>query len=456
MFKFLLMTKIFFFTLIPWITFCQVKLPVAPQTAQFTNYSHLNYSNPNSQIVVPNSTQYLNTFKERQLQQDQQIMREIEQLENQKLEESNQIRKDIDQYSSKNVDINYNLPSFSNIIGTEHYRNLFDKMLTLNVESYSVKDLNFEIENAFFENQGDKNQFDQIIKNSGDYILAIMKELKYDLNSNTAKNYMLFQFFAETLQLKSNGKKHFPFKYDFDDYIGVKDYSKMFVSKLLATKTGQCHSMPLLYLILAEQIGAEAFLSFSPSHSFIKFRDEKDKWYNVELTNGMFTANSFIVNSGYIKAEALQNQIYMKSLSKQELLSQFYVDLADGYIHKFGYDEFVEKVVDKALELYPNNIHAQMIKANYKAKQFENVAKQLRINPRDNKELQRIKDYPKVIALLQEANSESKKVEELGYTEMPAEAYQEWLNSLKQAKYKQENETYKEQFKLKTKTNFKG
>lgn len=450
------MAKRFFFLLIPLITFSQVKLPVAPQTAQIPNYSLLNYSNTNNQIVVPNSTQYLDVDIQRQLQQHQQIIQEVEQFEKQKQEALNQIKNDINQLSSKNDGIDYNLPSLSNLIGTEHYRNLFNKMLTLNVENYSVKDLNFEIENAFFENQQDKNQFDQIIKNSGDFILSKMKELKYDANNNVAKNYMLFQFFSETLQLKSTGTKHLPFKYDFDDYMGTKDYSKMFVSKLLATKTGQCHSMPLLYLILAEQIEAEAFLSFSPSHSFIKFRDENNKWYNIELTNGMFTASSFMINSGYIKAEALQNQIYLKSLSKQELLSQFYVDLASGYIHKFGYDEFVEKVVDKALQLYPNNVHAQMLKANYKAKLFENVVQQLGINPRDNKELQKIKDYPKVIALLQEANSESKKVEELGYTEMPAEAYQEWLNSLTEAKQKQDNETFKEKFKLKTTTKFKG
>ena len=38
-----------------------------------------------------------------------------------------------------------------------------------------------------------------------------------------------------------------------------------------------------------------------------------------------------------------QNHIYLQNLSKQELLSEFYVDLANGYIHKFGYDEFIEK-----------------------------------------------------------------------------------------------------------------
>jgi hypothetical protein len=139
---------------------------------------------------------------------------------------------------------------------------------------------------------------------------------------------MLFQFFSE--ELKLGNQKHLPFKYDFQDYMGINDYSKMFVTKLIHSGSGQCHSMPLLYLILAEEIGAEAFLSFSPNHSYIKFQDDKNKWFNIELTNGMLTASSFMLNSGFIKAEAMQSEIYMQNLSKQELLSQLYVDLASG------------------------------------------------------------------------------------------------------------------------------
>ena len=60
-----------------------------------------------------------------------------------------------------------------------------------------------------------------------------MDELGYDKESNLAKNFMLFQFFSDTLEIKSKDLKHLPFKYDFDDYMGIKDWSKMFVSKLL-------------------------------------------------------------------------------------------------------------------------------------------------------------------------------------------------------------------------------
>lgn len=443
--------KNIFLLLLPLITIGQIKFPAAPQPTQFQNYQNQNYNKPYSPTQLPQTQLPQNPLQQffpeetnRLQRQNQQIIQEVQQIEIQREQQLREIYADINQLKS---DITYNLPSFSNVKGTEYYRNVYEKMLTLEVNNYSVKDINFDIENAYFENKRDREEFDKTIKNSGDYILAKMKELKYSPENNVAKNYMLYQFFSENLNLKANGLKHTPFKYDFDDYMGNKDWTKMFVSKLLQTKTGQCHSMPLLYLILAEQIQAEAFLSFSPNHSFIKFRDRNNKWYNVELTNGMFTASSFMINSGYIKAEALQNHIYLQNLSKQELLSAFYIDLANGYVHKFGYDDFVEKVADKALELYPNNINAQMIKTNYCANRFEYVTQQLGINPRDNQQLQRIKNYPDAIALLQEVNLESKKIDQLGHTDMPAEAYESWLGLLKEAKQKQENETLNAQFK---------
>ena len=431
--------------LLPIFTFAQVNLPTVPQPTQMPNYSNQNYSNPNNRNIVPNpSTQYFDLDKQRQQKQHNEIMREVEQNEKLRIETLNQVQQDINEFNYSNQ---FNLPSLANKTGTEYYRNVYDKMLNLNIENYSIKNVNFEIENAYLENKEDKAEFDKIIKQSGEFIIAKMKELNYDTNDNFAKNYMLFQFFSETLQLKSNGIKHLPIKYDFDDFWGKKDWSKMFVTKLLRTRTGQCHSMPLLYLTLAEEIGAEAYLSLSPNHSYIKFQDENEKWYNLELTNGMLTVSSFIFNSGFIRAEAMQNKIYMQNLSKQELLSQFYVDLASGYLHKFGYDDFVEKVANKALELSPKSINANMIKANYNNERLIHALTLLKINPESKEDLERIGNYPEVVELFKTRNKQYQVINDLGFQEMSIEAYENWLGSLKETKNKEENVKLKKQAK---------
>ena len=377
-------------------------------------------------------------------QQQQDILNEVEQHERLREQTMQDVRSDIEELRPT---VQYELPSLSKKPGTEYYRDAFDKMALIDTENYSVKDINFQIENAYFANKLDKAEFDEVVRQTGIFLKAKMKELKYDANSNLAKNYILFQFFSEKMVLKLTGKKHESLKYDFDDYMGAKDWSKMFVSKLIRTGTGQCRSMPMLYLILAEEIGAEAYLSLSPNHSYIKFQDEKKKWFNLELTNGMFTTNSFILNSGFIKAEAMQSQIYMQPLTKKQLLSQFYTDLAAGYYHKYGFDLFVEKAINKALELYPKNINANMIKANYNTAKFENVMKQLKIHPTDKEQLQRIRNYPQAVALLQETNGQYQAIDDLGFDFMPADAYEKWLGSLKKEEQKQEGEKIDKQFK---------
>ena len=428
--------KYYYFILLPFVSFGQVNFPTAPSvptpaTPNIIVQNNVNQNrNPQPNSVPQNyNPQYL-----KQMQTFEQDRQRIEQEEKIKKETNTDI-------VNEGFNIKYSLPSLSNLDGTKAYYDAFDKMITLDENNYSVKDINFLIENAYFNNTQSKDKFDKFVKVAGDFLRAKMKELNYDSNNNSAKNYILFKFFSETLALKnSQVNRHLPFKYDFNDFRGAKDWSKMFVSKLIDTHSGQCHSMPLLYLILAEELNAEAYLSFSPNHTYIKFKDSKNKWYNVELTNGMLTADSFVLNNGYIKAEALQNKIYMQNLSEKELLSEFYVDLANGYIHKFGYDGFVEKVINKALELYPNNISAQMIKANYNTERFQYVMNQLGIDPSDKKQLQRIKEYPKVIELLNQTNTQYNDIDNLGFTQMPEEEYKQWLNSLKDAKKKQDNE----------------
>ncbi len=416
----------------------------APQPTQMQHYGTPNFGTPTiMQPPNPMDMFYGKDDQQRINQQNNQIIREIQQYEKQKAETLKEIYKEA---NTNNDGINYNLPSFSNRTGTVYYRDVFNKMLVLNDTNYSVKDVNFDIENAYFENKLNKAEFDKYITQTAEFLLAKMKELNYD-NSNSAKNLILFKYFSEVMSVKGFKDKHFPIKYDFDDYWGAKNWDKMFVTKLLRTNSGQCHSMPLLYLTLAEQIGAVAYLSLSPNHSYIKFQDEKEKWYNLELTNGMFTVSSFILNNGFIRAEAIQNKIYMQNLSKKELLSQFYTDLASGYIHKFGYDEFVYKIIQKALQLYPNSINAQMHLSIYQQEKFRFVTKQLNINPENKKQLQQIKYYPKAVQLLNQVNLQFDKIDDLGFQFMPLDAYEKWLGSLKQIKNKQESQIAADQIK---------
>ena len=90
--------KILIYLLLPIFTFSQMNLPTVPQSAQMPNYSNQNYSNPNNRNIVPNpSAQYFNLDKQRQLKQNEQIMREVEQNEKLQAETLNQIKQGLPQ-----------------------------------------------------------------------------------------------------------------------------------------------------------------------------------------------------------------------------------------------------------------------------------------------------------------------------------------------------------------------
>jgi hypothetical protein len=143
--------------------------------------------------------------------------------------------------------IHFNIPSFSSIYPeTKNYYSAYDELLNMaNGKSpINIGKAAFLVENAYDENKGSYEEFDKTLNQIVAFCKQYMIHNGYDTTSNLAKNMMLFRFFSDSLEL--NGKNHFPMTYDFDDYMGYKDWRKMFVTKL-------CHSLPLLYKALAQR-----------------------------------------------------------------------------------------------------------------------------------------------------------------------------------------------------------
>lgn len=408
------------------LTFCFTAWGQIPQTPKPSTFqpvipgqSYPTPSIPQSNYPKPNGLDVYEQDRQKQVQQQRQLK---------------DIYRDIEESNLPTV--SYDLPSCASLDGAEAYRSAFSEISKMadGQKTFSIKEANFLVENAYFNNKADYQEFDKVIKQIGQFINWKMDDFGFDKNSNLAKNVMLYRFFSDTLEIKSKEMVHYPLKYDFDDYLGKADWTKMFVTKTLATNSGQCHSLPLLYLIIADEIGAKAQLSFSPSHSYIKFQDDNGKWHNIELTNGMFTTDAFVLQSGYVKAEALSYKIYMQPLQEKQLIAHTLYDLAKGYTVKYCYDSFVETVINKALELDPNNINLHMLLSDYKTLRFKYVHSQIKVPP------QHIHKYPKAKALLDEMYAQYEVVDNLGYEDMPADEYEKWLNTLNDAKQKQQSQ----------------
>ena len=218
--------------------------------------------------------------------------------------------------------------------------------------------------------------------------------------------------------------------------MGEKDYTKMFVSKLMATGKGQCHSMPLMYLLIAEHLGAKAYLSYAPEHTFIQFINKESKTIDFETTNGKLVSSTWLTQSGYVTSQALMNQTYLHPLSQKQLYARMLGDLLLGYLSKMPYDDFAEQMRQKVLEIEPNNLTALLVDANVKK-----MTAAQKIKEAGKPKEEDLPKYPEAYKAYQAMADAYEKVDATGFQDMPKEAYQRWLASIDKEKKKQQNLT---------------
>jgi hypothetical protein len=341
-----------------------------------------------------------------------------------------------------------------NIIGLvsfaqlEHaiYEQAFQKINCMLNEtcSASFKDAVFTVENAYFSNNLDKAQFDKRITFLAELSKQFMnsRELIYDFpDKEEVKKYAaLFNIITDTIpfQVDTNTIIYLQsYTYDFNDIWGHKEWSNMFVTKLLDIKKGNCHSLPFLYKILADEIGAKAYIAVAPNHFYIKHQNKANGWYNTELTSAIFPIDAWLMASGYIHLDAIVNKLYMESLNDKQSLALCLTDLAKGYARKLGalaQPDFIIKCCDTALKYYPHYVNALLFKAETKKKEFD--ALMVKYNAQYPSE---ILHFEEAKQLFTEMTNLYSQIHELGYRKMPEEMYLNWLVSLKAERNKYEN-----------------
>ncbi len=312
------------------------------------------------------------------------------------------------------------------ITAKTNYESAFDELNEM-LEGKQPQDLKravFLVENAWhgctlsYENYC--NQISGIVEK-----LRLMVQNKGIGNYKTAGNWAAHTFLCKPLP--ENGNK--PYIYDFDDPYGAMDYSKAFVTKLLNTKKGTCHSLPLLYKILTDEYGGEvSHLAVAPNHLYIKHKDEYNKWYNLELTNGHFSTDAWIISSSHIKAEAIANRVYMHGLNQKESIAICMTDLAGAYLNKYGYghnDSFVLRCLDAAIKANPVYIVAIALKSNVLSQQLLKECKAKNVP-----HFKYAKDIPELRDLALQVEAIYKQTDDLGYEEMPLEQYSEWVTKM--------------------------
>jgi hypothetical protein len=307
-------------------------------------------------------------------------------------------------------------------------------------QSQSFKRAVFITENVFLENSLDSVAFNTKIAELSTLINAWMKSnpltnYRFSDSLNFLKNFGIYKMMKDSIKIATSNNdtaySTIPYTYDFADFEGEKDWTKMFVLKLLYTYSGNCHSLPYLYKILANELGATCWLALAPNHMYISNRCKKIGWYNTELTSGDFPIDAWIMASGYLPLKAVQTGIYMDTLSNKQSIALCVLDMAKGYEHKTKnyFDGFIIKCCDLSLQYFPLNVQAILLKAETLKKVYEKQVKD------KNKQAQ--ETYHRMEELYA-------KLFDLGYREMPEKMYMQWLQSVVKERDKYTNRAVKE------------
>jgi hypothetical protein len=241
-------------------------------------------------------------------------------------------------------------------------------------------------------------------------------------------NRSIFQVMKDTVKVQTSKQllTFLPYSYNFDDYDGKKDWKSTFVYTLLKTHQGNCHSLPYLYKIIADELGVKCWLALAPNHMYIKNYSKRDGWFNTELTSGDFPIDAWLTTTGYITLTAIQSGLYCDTLSNQQSIALCAIDLAKAYEKetKNYYDGFILQCCDLVLKYHAVNPQALLLKAETLKRIYQLQNKESNSDAKstyNNMEKLYVRLY------------------DLGYREMPDKMYKEWLRSLQTQKDKYQN-----------------
>lgn len=320
----------------------------------------------------------------------------------------------------------YNSQTYvKDLSGYTKARDLIRKMLGDSI-SLSIRDAYFLSEAAYGNLYLSYSDYSALVTSNANFIKQWLKENRYSLTDTEALHLGIQKFMSDTLYAVVNGRKqgHVPYYYDYIDASSEGDRRNYFVTKTLATGSGQCHTFPITYLILAEALGVEAHLAYNPKHSFIRYANNAGTIVNYETTVDRFLPDAFYLETLPVMAEAYRNELYVTNLTKKQVVASVLFDLAVNFIdeHWLADKSFVTDCIHIASPFFPeqgyiNTAHSYLNKRLY-ADAFNNKVQERHITRIDE-----IEKYPDVFEAYKNYYGYMEQVSNLGIQDFPESEY---------------------------------
>ncbi|MFN7182869.1 MAG: transglutaminase family protein [Thermomonas haemolytica] len=222
-----------------------------------------------------------------------------------------------------------------------------------------------------------------------------------------------------------------PFRYDLDDPLGKQPANKR-LATYLATRKGNCVSMPILVAILGQRLGLTITLSTAPEHVMAMFADDAQQaWVYVEATGGGYKRDESYIRDTGISQTALDNEIYLRPLRPHEAVGVIASTLMEHYGRQQNGDALLA-VADLALAANSKDTVAMIWKGN---------AYFLQLRDRYLRKYQKVAEIPAdKVADFQRLDRENlawfEKAKALGWTQKTPEQDAAYLQSIQSEKAK--------------------
>jgi regulator of sirC expression with transglutaminase-like and TPR domain len=155
-----------------------------------------------------------------------------------------------------------------------------------------------------------------------------------------------------------------PFAYDHDDPYG-QDLRNKLLATYFETRRGNCVSMPILQLIVAERLGLNVSLSTAPLHVFMRYTNPTNgRSIAIESTSGGHPAreSEYFEKMGVTQRQ-VDSGIYLGVLTKRQTIAVMASTVTEWLISQGRYDEAIA-VADVLLEYYPKDVHAMLSRSS--------------------------------------------------------------------------------------------
>jgi len=320
-----------------------------------------------------------------------------------------------------------------------NYQNSFNKLKDMleGKRPLSLADALYAEESAYGNLQMSYKEYKQNIAECAAFIKQWMFENGLNPKNPESVHLAIQKFMGDTLTIKNNKpdniggislqNSHKPFMYDYIDYRAEKDLNNYFVTKTLATGTGQCNTLPRVYLVLAEALGVNASLTFVHQHSFIKYQNNKGTIENYEPTIDWHMSDNDYTEDVPVMSSAITNKIYLSPLNKKQMVASIMIDLAYNFHreHWTANGKFMSECIDYGMKYFHNgegHREGLLLKNLVLASQLDKTLYKNNIT-----DLNDVEKSPEALEAYKTYRNSSDKLKELGIQHFPESTYNAML-----------------------------